>query len=128
MPPEAAVEASGQLTNTCAFLVTVRDCEPPVIHSISASPSVLWPPNRKMHPVALHVSASDNCHVGRSRIISVSSNEGNASDWEITGDLTLNLRAERSSNGPDRVYSIIVECADDSANTSTAVANISVSH
>ena len=52
--------------------------------------------------------------------MSVTSNEpvnelgdGNTSpDWEITGDLTLNLRAERSGRGMGRVYSIMVETTD----------------
>ena len=116
---------SGQLRNTCNLLVTVRDCEPPVMHSVSANPASLWPPNHKMKPVALSVSATDNCHVARSRIISVSSNEPANSDWEITGDLTLNLRAERSGNTP-RIYNITVESSDDFGNTSSAVISLAV--
>ena len=124
----AVDSASGQLTNTCTFLVTVLDCKPPVIHSIAANPASLWPPNHKMQPVTLRVSATDNCHLARSKIISVFSNEGAASDWESTGDLALNLRADRSGNGTGRVYTITVECADDSGNLSTAVACVAVSH
>jgi hypothetical protein len=121
--------ASGQFTNACSFEVVVRDCEPPVIHSISATPVMLWPPNHKMQPVTLHVSATDNCHLARSRIISVASNEATAAmDWEITGDLTLNLRAERSGRGGGRVYTITIECVDDSGNTSTALAQVTVPH
>lgn len=119
----------GQLTNTCAFLVTVSDCEPPSIQSIVASPAILWPPNHRMQPVTLSVSATDNCHVARTRIVGVTSNEpGPSPDWELTGDLTLNLRAERSGKGAGRLYSITVECADDSGNTSTAVATVAVPH
>ena len=41
----------------------------------------------------------------RCRIVSVTSNEAiNATDWKITGDLTLNLRAERSNRGTGRIY------------------------
>jgi hypothetical protein len=57
----------------------------------------------------------------------VSSNEATASDWEVTGDLTLNLRAERLDNN-GRVYSITFECSDDSGNTSTAVTRVAVLH
>jgi hypothetical protein len=128
--------ASGRLTNTCNLLVTVRECEPPVIHSITATPASLWPPNRKMQPVTLNVNATDNCRVARSKILSVTSNEagsdhGNlrtASDWEITGDLTLNLRAERSGSGPARIYTIRTECTDDAGNKSTGSVQVSVSH
>ena len=41
-------------------------------------------------------------------------------DWEITGDLTVNLRAEREKKGPGRTYTITVECADTSGNTSAS--------
>ena len=54
------------------------------------------------------------------RIVSVASNEpvngagdGNtAPDWEITGALTVNLRAERSGQGVGRLYTITVRCVD----------------
>jgi hypothetical protein len=56
----------------------------------------------------------------KSKIVSVSSNEpvngrgdGNtAPDWQITGDLTVKLRAERSGRGNDRIYTITVEASD----------------
>ena len=119
----------GQQTNTCAFMVAVRDCEPPSIQSIAASPAILWPPNHKMRPVALQVSATDNCRVARTRILQVTSNQpGSSSDWELTGDLTVNLRAERFGNGADRIYSIIVECSDDAGNTAIALASVTVPH
>ena len=118
-----------ELTNTCAFLVTVRDGEPPSLGSIVASPATLWPPNHKMRPVTLRVSATDNCHVARTRIVEVTSNEaGSSGDWQVTGDLTLDLRAERSGNGAGRVYTITIECADDSGNTSRALATVAVPH
>jgi hypothetical protein len=80
-----------------------------------------------MQAVSLSVSATDNCHVARSRIISVTSSEAANSDWEVTGDLTLNLRAERYGNKP-HVYTITVESADDAGNTSQAVVDVAVQH
>lgn len=41
-----------------------------------------------------------------------------APDWQITGDLTVNLRAERSGSGSGRVYSITTQCADVAGNSS----------
>lgn len=126
--------ASQPLTNTCGFQVIVKDCEPPVIHSITANPFVFWPPNHKMQPVTLQVSATDNCHVASCRTVSVTSNEsqgvpgGASPDWQITGDLSVNLRAERSGNGTGRIYTITVECADDSGNKSQATAQVIVPH
>ncbi len=63
--------------------------------------------------------------MARSRITSVSANEGSAADSQITGDLTVNLRAERDGNAA-RVYSITVECLDDSGNKATAIAQVLV--
>jgi hypothetical protein len=130
----AVDSASPPLTNTCSFQIIVTDCEPPVIHSIAVSPEALWPPNHKMRPVTLNVSATDNCHLSTCRIISITSNEASiasgsgktSSDWQITGDLTASLRAERSGTGTGRNYSITVECSDDSGNVATTVAHVAV--
>jgi RNA polymerase sigma factor (sigma-70 family) len=133
----AAMDAEGHVTNACSFSILVNDCEPPVIRSITASPAVLWPPNQRMEEVAVQVLALDNCHLAGSRIISVtSSNEaslthrgaGAAGDWQITGPLTVSLRADRSGAGLGLVYSITVESTDDAGNTSTAVAHVTVPH
>jgi alpha-tubulin suppressor-like RCC1 family protein len=120
---------------SCAFDVIVNDCEEPVIHSVTALPNLLWPPNHQMQNVTLQVSSTDNCHVASTRIVHVTSNEpsdrahGRGSpDWEVTGELTLKLRADRSANGRDRVYSITVLCSDDSGNASTAIVRVSVPH
>jgi uncharacterized repeat protein (TIGR03803 family) len=98
------------------------------IQGVAASPAVLWPPNHKMVPVTVSVSATDNCGPVHSRIVSVSSNEGSAADSEITGDLTANLRAERSGKGAGRVYTITVECTDDFGNKTNGVAHVTVPH
>jgi hypothetical protein len=132
----AAMDTAGHVTNACSFEVTVHDCEPPVIHSIAASPELLWPPNHQMEEVTMHVAAEDNCHLAASRIISVTSSDANpaqrksgrAPDWQITGDLTVSLRAERSGAGTGRVYIITVECTDDSGNPSTAAVSVTVPH
>jgi hypothetical protein len=60
------------------------------------------------------------------RIVEVKSDEasnaagsGNTSpDLQVTGDLTLELRAERSGTGNGRNYTITVEVADGSGNKS----------
>ncbi|UCH97900.1 MAG: hypothetical protein JSV88_13885 [Candidatus Aminicenantes bacterium] len=116
--------------------VIVKDITPPTIENLSASPNVLWPPNHKMAAVTLNVSASDNCDdAPHCQVIAVSSNEpvnglgdGDTDpDWEITGDLTVNLRAERSGTGSGRIYTITVMCTDISGNNSTETVNVTVS-
>ena len=121
---------------TGTFTVTViADTTPPEVLRISASPGVLSPPNHEMVAVTVTVEATDDTDPNPvSHIVSVTSNQdidgtgdGDQSpDWEITGPLTLNLRAERAS-GEDRVYTITVVTTDAAGNstpsTVTVVAN-----
>jgi len=115
--------------------VIVQDTTAPTITSISANPNTLWPANHKMVAVTVSVESEDNCAASPvSKIISVESNEpvnGNGDgdtspDWEITGDLTLNLRAERSGKGSGRIYTITVECRDAVGNVSTGTVTVVV--
>jgi hypothetical protein len=127
----------GSSSNTEVFYLSEADLIPPVIESISANPDVLWPPNHKMVTVTLSVDVSDNCGNGTNcQITEVSSNEpvngpgdGNtAPDWEITGDLTVNLRAERTGKGSGRIYTITVMCTDASGNSSTGTVTVTAPH
>lgn len=117
--------------------VTVVDTTPPVINSAEADRSVLWPPNHKLRPVTVTVSATDICDASLTcTIIAVASNEpvdalgdGNSEpDWLITGDLAVELRAERSGQGIGRIYTITVRCTDDSGNASARDVQVLVPH
>jgi hypothetical protein len=129
-----AIDFAGNET-TGKFVVAVADLTAPAITRLAASPNVLTTPNHQMVPVTIVVTASDAVDSTPSaRILSVTSNEPDnglgdgdtAGDWEITGDLTLNLRAERSGTGTGRIYSIVVEVRDDSGNTSMATVRVTV--
>jgi len=128
-----ATDTSGNRT-TNVFPVIVNDIEPPVIRSIVTTPATLSPPNHKMNPVKLTVTATDNCQLASTRIVEVSSNEstngkgdGNTSpDWTVTGDLTLQVRAERSGKGKGRIYTITVEAADVDGNKSRKTTTVTV--
>jgi len=131
------VTDSNEASDTCQAKVTVVDATPPNIQSLSASPNLLWPPNHKMVEVILNATAYDRCDTQpKCQIIAVSSNEpvnglgdgDKAPDWEITGNLTVNLRAERSGTGSGRVYTITVECIDSSGNSSTEIVEVTVPH
>ena len=121
-----------------SFTVLIRDTTPPVIVKITASPEMIWPPNDKMVLVTISVIATDavdNHPV--SHIVSVSSNEqGNQGGgnnqggnnqgppkWQITGPLTVLLRAENDNN---RVYTITIETTDFSGNTTQGTINVPV--
>jgi hypothetical protein len=116
--------------------INVVDQFPPEM-TVTIEPDVLWPPNHKMMPVSVTVTATDNCSSEPlCQITSIASNEqineigdGNtAPDWEITGILTANLRAERAGIGSDRIYTATVECTDDVGNSATAQATVTVPH
>jgi len=128
-------DSEGLVEIGCAT-VEVIDTTPPDI-TISVDQDTLWPPNHKMVPVTVEVSSSGLygaeaiCY-----ITSVSSNEpedglgdGDTTlDWEVTEDLTVNLRAERSGSGDGRIYTHTVECTDSSGNTTTATTEVTVPH
>ena len=124
-------------TATQIQTVVVKDVTPPEIENISASPNVLWPPNHKMPLVVVDVTVADNCDEAPTCLItSVSSNEsenslGDAnttSDWQIVGNRTVKLRAERTGTGSDRVYTVTVECVDAAGNSSIGNVIVTVPH
>jgi uncharacterized repeat protein (TIGR01451 family) len=123
--------------NLMTVTATPVDTTPPKIESLGARPNTLWPPDHRMVPVTASVAASDICDTAsKCQIVSVSSNEpvnglgdgDKAPDWQITGDLTVNLRAERSGSGPGRTYTITVQCTDTSGNNSTKTVAVTVPH
>jgi hypothetical protein len=122
---------------TCPGSLTVQDTIPPTIMDISSDPSVLWPPNHKMVSVTVSLVTSDVCDPSHTcRIVDVVSDEsvtgpGSGStdpDWEITADLSVDLRAERSGPGDGRRYEIVVRCEDASGNSSMASTFVRVPH
>jgi hypothetical protein len=117
------------------FNVTARDTTAPNISTLTASPDTIWPPNHEMAAVTLTANATDAVDAApATRIVSVESNEpvdgtgdgDTAPDWEVTGGLTLNLRAERAGKGDGRIYTVTVESRDDIGNTSTRTVTIVV--
>ncbi len=79
-----------------------------------------------MVPVNVRAHVTDSCGPTVWKIIDVRSNEPfntrgdgkTGTDWAITGDHTVNLRAERTGTGAGRIYSIIIQAKDPSGNLS----------
>jgi len=121
---------SGPHSATCYTTVSVLDTTPPQITRLEATPNVLWPPNRRMVAVTLSADVVDSCDPSPVfRIVQVTSNEpltSSAPDWEITGEQTLNLRAERLGKGKGRLYTIVVQSEDPSGNISFASVYVTV--
>jgi Tol biopolymer transport system component len=108
---------------------TVRKVYAPTITSVMATPNVLWPANNNMVPVALAVELTDNSDPAPvCQITDVTSNEAAESAWQITGPLTLDLRAQRFGMGTARIYTITVSCTNSSQLSSSATVTVSVPH
>jgi probable HAF family extracellular repeat protein len=114
-----------------------KDTTPPVITSLTATPSRIWPPNGRMVNVVLSVTATDD--VDQSPTCALTSVTGApAADVEITGALTARLRAAKDDNDQQgeheaqgdsddtRVYVLHVTCSDRSQNKVEGTVNVTV--
>ena len=129
----SAADAAGNPA-TASFNVKVQDTTAPVIASLTPSSATLWSPNHKMIPITVTAVASDSVGITSLKISSVTSNEPDngggdgdtAGDIQITGNMTVNLRAERSGNGNGRIYTITVEAKDAAGLTTTKTVTVTV--
>jgi hypothetical protein len=131
--PFLAPTGNGSEVGPEDMVFRVLPASQPVILSLTASPSVLWPPNHKMVPVTVVASASDGTPVAPvCQITGVTSNEFSTTPGEvdiaITGSLTLVLRAERAGSGGGRVYAITAKCTNASQLSDTKEVNVRVPH
>jgi len=131
-----AQDDSGNVA-TAKQTITVVDTTPPEVQSAWAEPATLWPPNHKMVEVTVNAIVTDTCDTSPIyAILSVTSNEppngkadGNTEpDWQITGDHTVELRAERSGHGTGRIYTITILAVDASGNIATTDVEVVVPH
>ena len=110
------------------------DNEPPVMRC-SAAPSVLWPPNNKMVPVSLNVTAVSAAFGPTPfSLKSVATSEGNAAT-DIQGfvigqpSIKGSLLASRLGNEKaGRVYTFVYQSTDELGLTGTCTAQVQVPH
>jgi probable HAF family extracellular repeat protein len=119
--------------NGTYLLTPITDTAPPTITSARATPNVLTPPDGRMVPVTLTVSAIDNVDPAPTcGITDVTDAEGPTGgvnpSVSITGALTLVLQATRLGTGNGRTYTIGVRCADVSGNATATSVVVSVPH
>lgn len=121
--------------------VNIIDSTAPTL-ALIPNKTILWPPNHQMVGITIQANASDNSGNPVTLTASVTSNEpidglgdgDTAPDWtqpvinQQTGEVSLQLRAERSGSGTGRVYTITITAIDQSDNTSTADVKIVVPH
>jgi probable HAF family extracellular repeat protein len=122
----------GEHGSRTVLLTPIVDTEPPLITSASVSTSMLQPPDGRMIPLTVSVSATDNmdpapvCAIAL--VVSNEAPSGSDADIQYTGAFTLSLRASRQGAGDGRTYTITVRCTDDSGNASTADVLVLVPH
>jgi hypothetical protein len=121
-------------------LVVIADTTPPEIE-VSVAPTSLWPPNHKLVDVVATVTASDTCDPDPMVVLeSIVSNEPDdgLGDGDTPGDVQgasfgepdteFQLREERAGAGPGRVYTVTYTVTDESGNSASASADVTVEH
>lgn len=133
------VEDPTGLVATHRFEVVVADTTPPRV-TASAAPAVLWPPDHRLVPVHVTLSAADACASALAvRLDAATSSEPDdapgVGDGRTTADIRgvdggddrdLLLRAERASSGGARTYTLIYRVTDPSGNSREMRATVSV--
>jgi len=108
--------------------VIVMDVTPPTL-CISATPSTLWPPTHRMERVAMDIFVADNCDTSPDvQLVSITSNEGNQTDFGIMDIYDVMLRSERNGNDQTRIYTLHYKATDFSGNSTTLDIDIEVPH
>jgi hypothetical protein len=113
--------------------VTVkRDATPPTL-TCEPSPSSLWPPNGKLVPVTVTVTAADGTSGAAGFALTDATTSTGDALSEIVGfdlgapDVSGLMRAERSGAG-DRVYRLTYTAQDAAGNAADCVATVTVPH
>lgn len=130
---------SGAPTRASSRLQLVQgpppDTVPPYI-SVTLSPNVIWPPNKRMVPITATVIASDNKDATPTiRLISIECNDCDSAVNDIanatfgTDDRQFMLRADRIGHSKTgRVYTITYSATDSAGNVGTGTATVTVPH
>jgi hypothetical protein len=104
------------------------DSVPPTL-TVSATPSRLWPPNKKMVKITISINAQDNSNVTPTvSLVSVTSSAGGTADISIGSDGSISLRATRAGNESQRTYTITYKATDGSGNSTNASTTVIVPH
>jgi subtilisin family serine protease/DNA-binding beta-propeller fold protein YncE len=120
-------DAAGE-SDEADLVIEVRDTEPPSL-ALSPDPAVLWPPDRKPHPVSLRPVVADVCDPSPAlALVSVTSNETGPVAVEGGDCNVVALPADRNATGGGRIYTVTCEARDRSGGTTRASATVLVPH
>lgn len=108
-------DASGNAATRGVDVVVPPDTTAPAIASLTASPSIVWPPNDAMVPVTVSLSATDDSEEAPvCSLASITSAGAPAGDSSITGPFAALVRAVGG-----RTYSLRAACHDAAGNAAT---------
>ena len=119
-----------------AFVSKIASCTAPPAVTLSADPTMLWPPNGKMVPVTVSGAITDTCSVVNAAEYSVVDEYG---EIQPSGPVTLGaggsysfavlLQASRSGSDKDgRTYTITVSAKDDAGHLGSGSTVVTVPH
>lgn len=115
------IDGAGNASTASVNVVVPPDTTPPVISSVSATPSVIWPPDNTMVNVSVTVSATDN--VDPTPACTLTGVSGSPANATITGPLSASVRATKGN-----VYTLTVTCSDEAGNKTSATTTVTVPH
>ena len=113
--------------------ITVDDTTPPEF-SFSVTPTMLWPPNKKMVKITPSWTLSDDCDstpdvmlasIAMCEADDIPSGGNTSDDIQIGDDGTIYVRAERNRSS-NRIYTITYRAVDDYGNETEKSATITV--
>jgi len=116
-------DRAGNSKTASVNVVVPPDTTAPVFTDLSVTPNAIWPPNGKMVPVQVTVSATDDVDANPS--CSLTSISGSSADAVITGAFTANVRANKN-NDDDRLYVLTVTCSDRAHNKASRTVTVTV--
>jgi len=112
----------------------VGDRTPPTL-KLTASSATLWPPNRKLGPVRIQVTAADDSGTTPTiSLLSITCDDACNPAQDIaeaafgTDDRAFKLRADRTGGGSGRTYTITYEATDTAGNKTSATTTVIVPH
>ena len=117
-------DAAGNAASRSVDVVVPPDTTPPVVTSLTVTPSVVWPPNDALVAVTVAVTATDDSGETPACALSAITSSGTsftADDFSITGQYSGRVRAVGG-----RTYSLRVTCSDSAGNRRDASVNVVV--
>ncbi|MBU5636883.1 chitobiase/beta-hexosaminidase C-terminal domain-containing protein [Geomonas sp. Red69] len=122
----ASTDAAGNAVTATATVV--RATKPPQI-TLTATPSVLWPPQHKMVPVKISGGVTGSGAPVKSVSVSVSDEYGKIAYKNLKLGGTIMLESWRNANDADgRKYTITVAVTDAAGVTTTKTTTVTVPH